>query len=266
MNEHNGKLVAYKGFDKNWQCRGFQFQIGKTYEHKGLVKRCTSGFHSCEFPLHVFDHYPPGESVFAVVEASGSIDRETDGDTKLASAKLHIKAELKIPELVTAVIQWITDQCDPVKAKHSTGDQSASSATGFRSASSVTGFQSASSVTGDQSASSATGDQSASSATGFRSASSATGDRSASSVTGFQSASSATGDQSASNVKGKNSVAMNIGVLGKAMASEGGAIVLCNHDAGRNIRHIRASKVGENGIKPDVWYRLNEAGEFVEVV
>jgi hypothetical protein len=57
---------------------------------------------------------------------------------------------------------------------------------------------------------------------------------------------------------------MNIGVYGKAMADEGGAIVLVNHDDERNIRHIRAAKVGEHGIKPNTFYRLNDDGEFVE--
>ncbi|MGE5512444.1 MAG: hypothetical protein ACM31O_14445, partial [Bacteroidota bacterium] len=127
-----------------------------------------------------------------------------------------------------------------------------------------TGDRSASSATGDWSASSATGYRSASSATGDRSASSATGDRSASSATGDRSASSATGNRSASSATGKNAVAMNIGFAGKARAGKGGAIVLCNHDDNYNIRHIRAAKVGENGIKPDVFYILNDAGEFEE--
>ena len=203
-------VIAYKGFDKNLQCRGFQFEVGKTYAHDGEVKRCGSGFHSCEFPLHVFDYYPPGESRFAMVVASGSIDRETGGNTKLASASLHINAELTIPEIVTEAIKWITDRCDPSKEKHSTGNQSVSSSTGHHSVS------------------------------------------------------SATGHHSASRVTGKNAVAMNIGIRGRAMASKDGAIVLCNHDDYNNIRHIRASKVGENGIKPDTWYYLNDSGEFVE--
>jgi hypothetical protein len=59
---------------------------------------------------------------------------------------------------------------------------------------------------------------------------------------------------------------MSIGIQGKAKAAKDGAIVLCNHDKDLNIRHIRASKVGENGIKPDVWYSLNDDGEFVEVI
>ena len=247
------KIIAYKGFDMNMKCRDFQFEIGKSYTHDGDVKKCKSGFHSCENPLDIFDYYEPATSRFAHVEISGAIDRETDGDTKCASSNLHIVAEIGIPEIVTNAIKWITTKCDPAKTRHATGDQSASSATGDQSASSATGYHSASSATGDQSASSATGYRSASSATGYQSASSATGDHSASSATGYQSASSATG---------KNSVAMNIGISGKAMAGKNGAIVLCNHDKNFNIRHIRASKVGENGILPDTFYVLNDTGEF----
>ena len=58
---------------------------------------------------------------------------------------------------------------------------------------------------------------------------------------------------------------MNIGVYGMAKAGQDGAIVLCNHDSDYNIRHIRASKVGENGVKPDTWYVLDDNGEFKEV-
>ncbi|MFA6204502.1 MAG: hypothetical protein WC710_15090, partial [Gallionella sp.] len=167
-------IIAYKGFDKDLKCRDFQFEIGQTYRHEGDVEICAAGFHSCEYPINVFDYYPP-TSRFGLVEASGKISKQNDGDTKIASAELHIKAELKIPDLITAAIKWITERCDPVKAQRSKGDQSASSATGDQSASSATGYQSASSATGYQSASSATGDQSASSATGNKSASSATG-------------------------------------------------------------------------------------------
>src|SRR5574340_880288 len=250
-----------------------QYEIGATYEHDGPVVRCAAGgFHSCEYPLNVFDYYAPANSRFAIVKAGGQIDRDKDGDTKIASGRITIEAELTMPQFITKAIEWITARCLPANAKHAEGDQSASSATGDQSASSATGYQSASSATGDQSASSATGDRSASSATGDQSASSATGDQSASSATGDRSASSATGDQSASSATVDQSassatgdwsassasviaaVALNIGAYGKARAGEGGAIVLCNHDEDGNLRHIRASKVGENGIRPDIFY------------
>jgi hypothetical protein len=58
---------------------------------------------------------------------------------------------------------------------------------------------------------------------------------------------------------------MNTGDKGKAMAGRDGAIVLVNHDDKGFIRHIRASKVGENGIEAGKWYSLNDDGEFFEV-
>ncbi|MCT9628157.1 hypothetical protein [Pseudomonas aeruginosa] len=158
-------------------------------------------------------------------------------------------------------------------AASNTGDYSAASNTGYQSAASNTGYQSAASNTGDYSAASNTGDysaasntgyQSAASNTGYQSAASNTGNRSAASNTGDYSAASNTGYQSAAEVSGKESVAASLGIEGRARASAGSAIVLCHRDDEGRLIHIRASKVGENGVKPDTWYQLSAEGEFVE--
>ncbi|EKA8140895.1 hypothetical protein OMH03_002058 [Pseudomonas aeruginosa] len=91
-----------------------------------------------------------------------------------------------------------------------------------------------------------------------------TGNRSAASNTGDYSAASNTGYQSAAEVSGKESVAASLGIEGRARASAGSAIVLCHRDDEGRLIHIRASKVGENGVEPDTWYQLNAEGEFVE--
>ncbi|MBM9960533.1 hypothetical protein JTL80_32210 [Pseudomonas aeruginosa] len=149
-------------------------------------------------------------------------------------------------------------------AASNTGYQSAASNTGNRSAASNTGYHSAASNTGDYSAASNTGDYSAASNTGNRSAASNTGNRSAASNTGDYSAASNTGNRSAAEVSGKESVAASLGIEGRARASAGSAIVLCHRDDEGRLIHIRASKVGENGVEPDTWYQLNAEGEFVE--
>lgn len=81
------KISSIKGFDTNLKCRGFQYEVGKTYESKEPICLCESGFHSIEGnPLEVFSYYSPAFSRYAIVEPSGNIQRNDDGcDTKLVS-------------------------------------------------------------------------------------------------------------------------------------------------------------------------------------
>ncbi|MGI0880308.1 DUF7666 domain-containing protein [Pseudomonas aeruginosa] len=272
-------VTAYKGFKQDLTCRSYQFEIGGTYKHDGEVEACASGFHSCEYPLDVFGYYAPGDSRFAIVKASGQLSRHDD-DSKIASATLVVEAEISMPTMISRAIDWIMARLDSSveqtvvgdtasntgyqSAASNTGDRSAASNTGYQSAASNTGYQSAASNTGNRSAASNTGDYSAASNTGNRSAASNTGDYSAASNTGYQSAASNTGNRSAAEVSGKESVAASLGIEGRARASAGSAIVLCHRDDEGRLIHIRASKVGENGVEPDTWYQLNAEGEFVE--
>ncbi|EDR2904215.1 hypothetical protein JS01_002794 [Salmonella enterica subsp. enterica serovar Nchanga] len=286
------EIVTFKGFNKDLKCRDFQFEIGKTFHHDGKVEACVSGFHACECPFDVFSYYSPADSRFAETISFGITDREEDGDTKIASASITIKAELTLPQFIQRGIEWIWSKidksleqqimCGNRSSATNTGDRSAATNTGDWSAATNTGNWSAATNTGDWSAATNTGNWSAATNTGDRSAatntgywSSATntgnwsaatntGDRSAATNTGYRSAATNTGDLSAAEVSGSQSVAASLGIKGKSRASEGGAIVLCYRDKNGELIHIRASKVGENGIMPNTWYQLNEDGEFVE--
>ncbi|MCR3214341.1 hypothetical protein K0A69_23420 [Salmonella enterica subsp. enterica serovar Kentucky] len=259
------EIVTFKGFNKDLKCRGFQFAIGETFHHDGKVEACGSGFHACECPFDVFSYYPPAESRYAETISFGVIDREEEGDTKIASASITIKAELTLPQFIQRGIEWIWSKIDKsLEQQIMTGDWSAATNTGDWSAATNTGDWSAATNTGNRSAATNTGDWSAATNTGNRSAATNTGNRSAATNTGNRSAATNTGDCSAAEVSGSQSVAASLGIEGKARASEGGAIVLCYRDEDGELIHIRASKVGENGIMPDIWYQLNEDGEFVE--
>ncbi|HHF4124283.1 TPA: hypothetical protein ACPPFH_000961 [Haemophilus influenzae] len=292
MAEENKEIIAYKGFKQDWTCRGYQYEVGKTYEHKGNVKACESGFHACEYPLDVLSYYSPAVSKFAVVKMSGETSKDSD-DTKIASAKITIETEINLPEMIKKAVEWIKGKVDWDAAKVSnTGDQSAATNTGYRSVATNTGYRSVATNTGDQSAATNTGYwsaatntgywsaatntgyQSAATNTGYRSVATNTGDQSAATNTGDQSVATNTGDQSAATnagdqsvaeVSGKQSIAVALGWQSKAKASINGAIVCVyrNHDG--ELIHIKASKVGENNIKADTWYTLDEIGEFVEV-
>ncbi|EJC0938388.1 hypothetical protein P4P37_004690 [Salmonella enterica] len=304
------EIVTFKGFNKDLKCRDFQFEIGKTFHHDGKVEACGSGFHACECPFDVFSYYPPAESRYAETISFGVTDRKEEGDTKIASASITIKAELTLPQFIQRGIEWIWSKIDKSleqqimtgnwsaatntgnwsaatntgdwSAATNTGNRSAATNTGDWSAATNTGYQSAATNTGNRSAATNTGDQSAATNTGNRSAATNTGNQSAATNTGYQSAATNTGDwsaatntgdwsaatntgyQSAAEVSGSQSVAASLGKEGKARASEGGAIVLCYRDENGELIHIRASKVGENGITPDTWYQLDEDGEFVK--
>ncbi|EAA8490445.1 hypothetical protein O7P69_001152 [Salmonella enterica] len=223
------EIMTFKGFNKNLKCRDFQFEIGKTFHHDGKVEACGSGFHACECPFDVFSYYPPAESRYAETISFGVIDREEEGDTKIASASITIKSELTLPQFIQRGIEWIWSKIDKSLEQQI-----------------MTGNRSAATNTGDWSAATNTGDWSAAT------------------NTGYQSAATNTGYQSAAEVSGSQSVAASLGIEGKARASEGGAIVLCYRDEDGELIHIRASKVGENGIMPNTWYQLDKDGEFVK--
>ena len=136
-------ITTYKGFSKDWKCRDFQYELGKTYEHKGNAIACESGLHACEYPLDVFNYYAPATSRFAVVEQSGELSRH-DGDSKVASSKIKVSAEINLAGLIKAAIEYTTSRCkhiDPESPASATGYQGAASATGYQGAASATGYE-----------------------------------------------------------------------------------------------------------------------------
>ena len=292
MAEENKEIIAYKGFNQDWTCRGYQYEVGKTYVHKGDVKAYGSGFHAYEYPLDVLSYYSPAVSKFAVVKMSGETSKDSD-DTKIASAKITIETEINLPEMVKKAVEWIKGKVDWDAAKVSntgdlsvatnTGDwsvatntssRSAATDTGNRSVATNTGNRSVATNTGDWSVATNTGDLSVATNTGDWSVATNTGNRSAATNTGYQSVATNTGDwsvatntgnRSVAEVSGEQSIAVALGWQSKAKASIDGAIVCVYRNDDGELIHIKASKVGENNIKADTWYTLDEFGEFIEV-
>ena len=226
-------MKAYKGFNEDMTCRGFQFEEGKTYElpEGQEAKLCESGFHACEYPLDVFNYYPPATSVYHEVEQSGKLDKKY-GDSKVASTKIKIGAEISIAGMVKAAIEYTMERAHEVKGGRATGDLGAASATGDLGAAS------------------------------------ATGNYGAASATGYQGAASATSNYGAASATGDSGVAVVSGRWGKAMGALGCAICICERGNwnGRTypIIAVKAAIVDGEEIRPGVWYTLKD-GEFVEV-
>ena len=92
--------------------------------------------HACEYPLDCLGYYSPNESVYHVVEQSGEISRRND-DSKIASTKMKIGAEISIAGMVKAAIEYTRERIQ--EDKEADGNCGASSATGDYGASSATG-------------------------------------------------------------------------------------------------------------------------------
>ena len=116
-------IKSYKGFDKNLKCRDFQYEIGKEYEMDGEIKVCSRGFHACESPFDVFDHYTMIDSRFCEVEQDGNISKKDRG-TKICSSKIKIKAELKLADMINLGVEWLKEITSPEKIKTSIKDNS----------------------------------------------------------------------------------------------------------------------------------------------
>nr|WP_258037612.1 hypothetical protein [Haemophilus influenzae] len=195
----------------------------------------------------MLSYYSPAVSKFAVVKMSGETSKDSD-DTKIASAKITIETEINLPEMVKKAVEWIKGKVDWDAAEKSN-----------------TGNGSVATNTGDRSAATNTGNGSVATNTGSWSVATNTGSWSAATNTGNRSVATNTGNQSAAEVSGKQSIAVALGWQSKAKASIDGAIVCVYRNHEGELIHIKASKVGENNIKADTWYTLDEIGKFVEV-
>ena len=272
-------METYKGFNKNMTAKnGYKYEEGKEYEEEKAVA-CECGFHACEYPLDCFGYYSPANSVYHIVEQSGELSKNSS-DTKVASTKIKIGAEISIAGRVKAAIEYTKEKAKPESdatgycgASSATGNYGASSATGNCGASSATGNKGASSATGDYGASSATGYKGASSATGYKGASSATGDYGASSATGNCGASSATGYKGSAIAGDPESIAVAWGYKGKAKGVIGSYLVLADWEGNENnfwtqeewsLKGAKMVRVDGEKIKADTWYTM-ENGEIVEV-
>lgn len=110
------RITAYKGFDENLCCRGFQYEVGKEYKQEGEIKCCENGFHACVNPFDVLFYYDVDDkNRFCEVEQSGTISVSNDAsDTKQSSSRIRIKAEIGWVDLFKAGIKWMEEKTNPM--------------------------------------------------------------------------------------------------------------------------------------------------------
>ena len=231
-------MKVYKATDKDMKCRGFQYELGKTAEVNGDIELCKNGLHACEMPLDVLSYYAPGDgSRYFEAELEDASNERHINDTKRVGKKLTLSAEIGIPGLVKAQVEYVKAQC---------------------------GFDNAIKKANDEKKNHATGDSGAASATGWSGAASATGERGAASATGWRGAASATGERGAASATGKGCVAMTTGFYGRVMGDLGNAIVCVERKANGDIATILAGIVDGETLKPGAWYTVKN-GKWTEV-
>ena len=276
-------MKAYKGFNKDMTCRGFQYEVGKEYE-TDKAKLCECGFHACLYPLGCFSYYPPENSRYCLVEISDVVESKENNDTKICGKKIKIIKELSISEMTTASVEYVLDKVD--ENNKNSGNMSSAVNYGYMSSAVNSGYMSSAVNYGDMSSAVNTGNRSSAVNSGYMSSAVNSGNRSSAVNYGDMSSAVNTGDMSSAVNTGNRSSAVNSGYMSsavnsgkdsvslaagykcKAKACLGSAICVVERGNWNGKTYpliaIKAAIVDGKKIKADTWYKL-ESGEFVEV-
>ena len=281
-------MKAYKGFDKDLRCRGFQYDVGGEYE-KQEANICREGFHACENPLDTLRYYRPGDSRYCEVDLEDNGQRES-GDSKVCGKKIKIGAEIGLDGVIKAGVRFIFEKCDGATEDYASGESGNAAASGWMgnaaasgesgnaAASGTSGNAAASGWMGNAAASGTSGNAAASGTSGNAAASGARGNAAASGARGNAAASGERGNAAASGARGTATVtgkygsakALGDGCLAvawgpesKAMGKLGAWLVLSEYKGG-TIVDARMVRVDGKTINPGIWYMLRNGG-IVEV-
>lgn len=100
-------MIAYKGFDKNLTCLGYQFAMGLNITEKANCRE--NGFHCAEDPLDCLTYYSNMDnSVYCIVDACGDTD-EDDSDSKISCTELNIIKQLSREEFFLHGLAYMVD-------------------------------------------------------------------------------------------------------------------------------------------------------------
>ena len=291
------KIIAYKAMDKNMQCRGKQYEVGKTY-HEDRAACCNAGIHACENPLDVLHYYPLKDSPrFFEVECGGNVDKSGE-DSKLACTELTVKGEVNFAGLVKATVNAVFNRVkgkEPFSSGYystagtsgdystagtsgdystagtsgyastagTSGDHSTAGTSGYASTAGTSGYASTAGTSGDFSTAGTSGDHSTAGTSGDFSTAGTSGDVSTAGTSGDFSTAAATGACCRAKADGKDSIAVANGAHSKALGAMGCYLVLTEYDDDGHMLCAKMARVDGSTVKENVWYTLKN-GEFVE--
>ena len=282
-------ITSYKGFDKNMECRGFKYEVGKEYEMDGEIKCCNRGFHACKSPIEVWDYYDMLNSRFAEVEQSGKIDEE-EKSTKICSSRIKIKAELKLADIINIGVEWLKDITSPSKIKEdgvlndngyrrkqigssgysakigSSGSSAQIGSSGYSAKIGSSGDSAQIGSSGDYSKIGSSGDSAQIGSSGYSAKIGSSGYSAQIGSSGDYAQIGSSGDYAQIDSTGEDSVIMCAGNESKAKAKVGSWITLAewkwSDEKNRNVPVcVKTEYVDGENIKADTWYQLKN-GKF----
>ena len=276
-------ITSYKAFDKNMQCRGFQYEVGKEYEMDGEIECCNRGFHACKSPLEVWDYYDMLDSRYAEVEQSGKIDAE-ENSTKVCSSHIKIKAELKLADIINIGVEWLKDITSPSKVKedgvlNDNGDRRKQiGSSGYSAQIGSSGYSAQIGSSGDSAQIGSSGYSAQIGSSGDYAQIGSSGDSARIGSSGYYAKIGSSGDyakigSSGDYAKidstGEDSVIMCAGNSSRAKAKVGSWITLIewkwSYEKKRDVPVcVKTEYVDGDNIKADTWYQLKNR-KFVEV-
>ena len=245
------KIIAYKGFNKDLTCRGFQYEIGKEYEEKE-VSVCEGGFHACENPFDVLGYYGDVlDNRFCKVEQSGTIKKD---DKKQASSKIKVVAEIGFTGLFKAGIEWIEEVTNPTHIIAETRGKNNKDKIGS---------------SGNYAQIGSSGDYAQIGSSGDYAKIGSSGDSAKIGSSGNYAKIGSSGDYAKIDSTGEDSVICCAGNNSIVKAKKGSWVTLSewkySKEKERNVPIcVKTEFVDGERIKTDTWYKL-ENGEFVEV-
>ena len=282
-------ITSYKGFDKNMECRGFKYEVGKEYEMDGEIKCCNRGFHACKSPMEVWDHYDMLNSRYAEVEQSGEI-KEEENSTKVCSSHIKIKAELKLADIIKVGVEWMKDITSQLKFKTdgalndngdrnkqigssgdsakigSSGDYAQIGSSGYSAQIGSSGDSAQIGSSGDYAKIGSSGDSAKIGSSGDYAQIGSSGDSAQIGSSGYYAKIGSSGDYAKIYSTGEDSVIMCAGNESKAKAKVGSWITLAewkwSDEKNRNVPVcVKTEYVDGENIKADTWYQLKN-GKF----
>lgn len=150
-------MKAYKGFDKDLKCRGFQYEVGKEYEEANAAL-CKKGFHACENPLDTFRYYRPTDSRYCEVDVDDNGERNST-DSKVCGKHIKISAEIGLKGVINAGVRFVFDKCESATEENASGWRGNAAASGERGNAAASGDSGTAVVTGFAGRATALGEQ-----------------------------------------------------------------------------------------------------------